>query len=156
MYSCNNDEPEIIAPLDISGKITFNSECKSFDGMIRNPNIPDSLSCIKFNFDEENNKLTLNHINSAFNCCPGTISCNVTTRNDTIIIKETEKESLCNCNCLYDLDIEINGVTTSQYFLKFEEPYIGNQGLLDFQIDLSKNITGEYCVKRTKYPWSLH
>lgn len=155
MFSCN-DEPEVNNPLDINGKLTSSTECKSFDGMIRNPITPDTLSCIEYEFDGDNNILTLKHINSAFNCCPGLITCNVSSRNDTILIVESEEQSPCDCDCLYDLDIEINGITTTQYFIQFDEPYIRNQEVLDFQIDLSKNTQGEHCVKRIKYPWGIN
>ncbi len=155
-FSCNNDEPEVNKPLEINGKLTYNSECKSFDGMIRNPITPDNLSCIEYEFDADNNRLTLRHINTAFNCCPGTISCGITSKNDTIFITESEQKSNCDCDCLYDLDIEINGVTATQYFLQFDEPYLRNQEVLDFQLDLSKNTQGENCVQRTKYPWGIN
>jgi hypothetical protein len=54
--------------------------------------------------------LTLKHVDAGFSCCPDSLYCNIGLKGDTILIQEFEKTAVCKCNCLYDLDIEINGV----------------------------------------------
>lgn len=76
-----------------------------------------------------------------------------TVKGDTIIIEEYEKNGICDCNCLFDLDIELQGVIAGKYQIKFIEPYaIGQQEIL-FEVDLTTNESGGYCVTRKKYPW---
>jgi hypothetical protein len=149
--SCDKEQES--EKMEISGKLINNSDCKSFNGFYRNPDTPDSLSCIEYTFDTLSNKLNLRHINSGFNCCPEKLFCKVSIIGDTIIVEESEKESLCDCNCLYDLDIELEGVEEKLYFLKIIEPYSSNQEKLYFYLDLFESKVGEYCVKREKYPW---
>jgi hypothetical protein len=99
--------------------------------------------------------LTINHINAGFNCCPGNISCTNIINNDTIVISEKEESALCDCNCLFDLEIEISGLENKKYFLKFEEPYLHNQDELFFELNLSNQTNGTHCVERLQYPWGL-
>lgn len=146
--------------LDLSGKLIKNSTCKSdFKSGTSTINTPDTLSCIEYSYDNSSNKLTIKHINSGFNCCPDSLYCDVKLNSDTIIIKEFEAAALCKCNCLYDLNIELNGVTSKKYQVRFIEPYIGEQEQLIFEIDLTKDIDGSFCLIRKQYPWgefSIH
>ena len=152
LTGCNSSD-ENPDPNAISGKITGQSECKNFKPSELKFTEPDTFSCALFNFDAANQKLILNHINSGFNCCPEEISCEVSLKNDTILIIESEKMQGCNCNCLFDLDIEVNNVTKDVYQVKFIEPYALEMAPLIFQIDLNENSQGEYCVVRKGYPW---
>jgi hypothetical protein len=117
--------------------------------------IPDSISVVEYTFNPVRNLLTLKHINAGFNCCPDSIYCTITVRGNTILIEEFEKAALCHCNCLYDLEIEINGVEAKKYDLKFIEPYIGDQEEIVFEIDLGKAMNGSYEVNRKQYPWGM-
>jgi len=114
------------------------------------------FSCSEYLFDKENNKLTLKHINAGFNCCPDSLYCIVELKSDTILIQEFEKSAPCRCNCLYDLDIEIGSVDLKKYQIKFIEPYVADHNELLFEIDLTKNSTGSYCVTRKQYPWGVN
>lgn len=144
-------------PLTLSGQLIKSSACKSnLKSAYINDAIPDSLSCVEYSFDAEKNKLTIKHINAGFNCCPDSIYCKIDLNNDTIFIKEFEKMFLCDCNCLYDLDINIDGVENKKYQLKFEEPYALDQNKFIFNIDLQKNPNGTYCVTRKQYPWGMN
>jgi hypothetical protein len=151
VFSCEN-ETEKEKPGLISGRITNHTGCKALksDG---STHLMDSLSCAEYSFNAATNKLLLTHINAGFNCCPGTLSANITFSNDTIIIRESESDQLCNCNCLFDLDIEINGIEPKPYQIKFIEPYCGNQQPLSFRVDLANKAEGVYCVTRLNYPW---
>ena len=135
----------------LNGKLISNTDCKSF----LKSSFPDSVSCIEYAWDETNNTLNINHINAGFNCCPESLWCNISLKNDTIIFHEFEKSASCKCNCLYDLDMEVNGVSSKKYFLKFVEPYCGEQKKLFFEIDLSEETEGLACVKRKQYPWGI-
>jgi len=110
---------------------------------------------VDYSFNANTNTLTITHINAGFNCCPDSLYCKISKNIDTIIIQEFEKIPQCNCNCLYDLDIEINGVESKKYQIKFVEPYVGEQGKLEFEIDLKNNEIGSYCVTRKQYPWGI-
>jgi hypothetical protein len=116
----------------------------------------DTMSCIEYTFNPENHKLTLKHINTSFNCCVDGLFYNTSIYTDTIIIEEFEKNGQCNCMCLYDMDIEINGLQVKTYYIKIIEQYIGQHEPLFFQIDLAQNNTGDYCVSRENYPWGLN
>ncbi len=152
-FACNKDENP---SGEITGGLTWNSECK--DNLKSSTTVSttsDSLSCVEFHYNESTGKLTLKHINAGFNCCPGEITCTVSTNNDSIIIQEYEEAPLCSCNCLFDLDIEVNNVERNKYILKFIEPYVGNQEELIFEIDLIKDSEGLHCVTRLQYPWGV-
>jgi hypothetical protein len=99
--------------------------------------------------------LIFKHINAGFNCCPEGFYCNVSLKNDTIVIEEFENSSLCDCNCLFDLDIEVKGVETKTYQIKFIEPYCGDQAKLEFPVNLAVLKDGIFCVTRTRYPWGI-
>jgi len=114
---------------------------------------PDSQSCIEYSFEPSAGKLTVKHLNTAFNCCPESLWCTVTYRNDTIIVQEYEKNMGCKCNCLYDLEMEVNGLEPGKYQLRLIEPYIGTQQPINVALDLQNQKTGSFCATRTNYPW---
>lgn len=142
-----------INPGDISGKLINKSECKHSKSAASETS--DSLSCIDYTFISSGNKLVLKHINSAFNCCPGEINCDISLSNDTIIIEESEEVFLCDCNCLYDLNIEITGIEAKSYILKIIEPYVDKEDWLIVEIDLDDLTEDSFCVVRKQYPWNL-
>lgn len=72
------------------------------------------------------------------------------------MIQEYEKVADCKCECLYDLEIEVNGVDFKKYQIKFIEPYALEQDKLDFEVDLTKDSNGTYCVTRKQYPWGIN
>lgn len=136
----------------LNGKLISNSDCKSF----LKSNFPDSVSCIEYAWNDTNNTLTINHINAGFNCCPESLYCKVSLNNDTIFIQEFEKKALCDCNCLYDLTIEIKDIAAKKYTLNIIEPYAQGLNPLCFDINLNTNKTGFYSVIRKQYPWGLN
>lgn len=148
-------EKEEKSGLVFSGELTSHTGCKSFKTTGVLSDIPDTLTCVNYTFDALTNKLVIKHINAGFNCCPDILYCIITLNSDTIIIQENEKEALCNCNCLFDLDMEITGVETSKYQVRFIEPYAGDQEELQFEMDLTKHPDGSVCVVRKQYPWGV-
>lgn len=138
----------------ISGSITGSSDCKSIKTLGLN-DIADTLSCVDYLYDSTSHELSVIHINSGFNCCPGKLSCEITTNQDTIFVREYEKKAACDCDCLYDLFISINGVEPGVYVMKFIEPYADAAEELIFTVDLTAEISGSYCVVRKNYPWGI-
>ena len=139
----------------ISGKITSHSACKGLKSACSLNLIPDSLSCINYAFETSTGKLTIEHINAAFNCCPDSLYCKVGFSGDTVVVQEFEKKAGCKCNCLYDLHIEISGLAAKKYPVRIIEPYCGEQQPLIFIMDLTKNTEGMVCVNRSLYPWGI-
>jgi hypothetical protein len=112
-----------------------------------------SQECVEYIFDGKS-VLRLKHVNAGFNCCPGTVSADIQITAGGIRIKEKESSSLCDCNCLYDLDYEFVGVAPGIYRILVIGPYqIESEPPLEFLIDLSGAASGSYCVERTHYPW---
>jgi hypothetical protein len=138
-----------------SGRVVGDSGCKNLKSGNLRENTPDTLSCIYYSFNESSEVLTVNHINAGFNCCPGKLSCNVSVSGDTLIIKEYEKSALCDCNCLYDIEIEISEITINHFIVKIVEPYCGNQEKIIFEINLDASPVGTFCVTRKFYPWRM-
>ena len=152
---CEKEKEEEPEQMTISGNVINHTDCKSFKSVSNIDEVADTLSCIDYTFYQTENKLFLKHINTGFNCCPGELTCEISFSSDTIIIREFEEAAYCDCNCLFDLEIEINGIESKKYYLKFIEPYCGDQEKLFFEIDLSNNSQGTYCVFRDQYPWGL-
>jgi len=150
---CDNEHNKQLA---LSGTLLNNPECKSGSKSASEKlSNPDTLSCIDYSYDDFFNKLTIKHINAGFNCCPESLYCSVSLRGDTIVILEQEARDGCRCNCLYDLDIVINGVVSKSYQIKVIEPLSGDQEKIDFQIDLLNNKNGSFCTTRKVYPWGM-
>jgi hypothetical protein len=138
---------------ELHGKLKSHSECKSELEHDPMTDTPGNLSCVEYTYEAHSKKLILKHYNSAFNCCPGTLSCEITLQKQVINITEKESARGCRCNCLYDLEIEIEDVSARKYILKFYEPYVKTDDLLEFVIDLGSKPSGSACVSRTEYPW---
>ena len=141
----------------VTGHLKGNSICKN--NLMRGDTTvvtPDSLSHVEYSFDNEKKVLTFKHINAGFNCCPDSLYCKAELKGDTIIIQEYEQGGLCKCNCLYDLEIDVNGVDMKAYQIKFIEPYAKEQDKLIFGIDLTTDSTGSYHVTRKRYPWGIN
>ncbi|NLF43847.1 MAG: hypothetical protein GX587_14230 [Bacteroidales bacterium] len=133
------------------------SECKNFETQPKSGilEIGSDSSCIYYNYNEEEKTLSIKHINAGFNCCPKKIYFDFSIENDTIFISEKEKESGCDCICLYDLDYSITDIAKQSYCLYFKEPYCDDQAKHIFSINLNENISGSHCVERTYYPWGI-
>ncbi len=133
------------------GKLVSHTLCKDEKNIV----FDTGESCVEYSYDAESKVLNFKHINTSFNCCPDKLYCDISINNNTIIIEEFERKAECNCMCLYDIEAEVYNVEAKTYVLKFIEPYIGDQEELVFEIDLSFNTSGTYCVERTNYPWGI-
>lgn len=128
------------------------SDCKDFT-LKSADSISKTQDCLTYAWND--NVLTISRINAAFNCCPEKISADLKVAGDTLIIIEREKSSLCDCNCLYDLDYSITGVRKDKWIIQVVEPYVQSpdQELIVFEADFAKVKEGRVCVERTGYPW---
>jgi hypothetical protein len=140
---------------DLSGKLTSHSGCKNKKSATMESETADTLSCVNYSFDPSTNKLLMKHINAGFNCCPESLYCEITLKNDTIIVQEHETDGMCDCDCLFDLDIELINVEAEKYQVQFKEPYAMDQEELQFEMDLTKDANGSFCVIRKQYPWGV-
>ncbi len=155
IYSCQKENTGVIPP-DFKGLLISKSDCKKdFKSTNEKVGTPDSLSCVNYSFDAATNNLTIKHINAGFNCCPDSVYCDISLKGDTIIIQEKEKVPQCHCDCLYDLNIEVQGVSSRKYQVKLIEPYVEGATQILFAIDLAKDPSGSYCVTRKYYPWGV-
>lgn len=160
IYSCedNKDKGDGDANnMVITGQLVSNSPCKNKLFLKSDIEVlPDTISRVEYSFDNNTNKLIMKHINAGFNCCPDSLYSKIELKGDTILIQEFQKEAGCRCNCLYDLDIEINGVEKDKYQVKFVEPYGSKQNRIEFEIDLKNAANGSFSVIRKRYPWGIY
>jgi hypothetical protein len=153
MFGCEKDNNKS-QQLTITGKYLSHSECKSgLKSAVETIETPDTLSCIEYSFNESTNKLSIKHVNAGFNCCPDTMFCLISVKQDTIIIEEKEQGGMCNCDCIYDLNMELSGVAAKKYQVKVIEPYLGDQEAINFELDLANENVSSYCATRKQYPW---
>jgi len=149
LQGCNKAEQQI------EGQLVSHSDCKSSKTLAIYAETPDTLSCMNYTYDGPGKILSLEHINAGFNCCPNEITCSFSENGDTIIISEREESSLCNCNCLFDLKIELVNIEAKSYIIKVIEPYCGKQEKLVFTFDPEISPAGSACAKRKVYPWGM-
>jgi hypothetical protein len=141
--------------INMTGKLTSHSNCKSSASSLKYLSIADTSSCVVYSFNATNNTLSFKHINTVFNCCPEEIYCKVSLSNDTIFIEESEKSHLCLCLCLFDLNLDFSAVEAKKYQVKIIEPYSEDKDQIIFGIDLTQNTGGSYCVTRKGYPYGM-
>lgn len=152
LATCTSD-PENPGKMDLTVRLIGTPQCVYLKSVEDQSETPESQSCVEYAFDQDAGKLILKHIHAGFNCCPESLWCTVAYRNDTIIIQEFEKNMGCKCNCLYDLDIEVEGIVYGKYQLRLSEPYLATQQPLIFTLDLRTQKQGSFCVPRSIYPW---
>lgn len=146
---CEKDEE----PLIVTGSLKSISECKPLQLEGETYNTPDTLSSVEYSFDSDNHILSISHINAALNCEYGVLQCEITQKNDTIIIQEIESNPVGECTCLYDLEIELSGFESKIYQVEFVEPYIEEYQKISFKMDLTSNNSGTYNVTRKQDPY---
>jgi len=144
--------------------ITGRTDCKVWEGEVEEgrslaPDVAESASfhygiedCVEYVYSGDT--LSIRHINSAFNCCPKEILVDASVSGDTIVIVERESEGLCDCICLYDLNIKVLNLTPSKYTVVIKEQYLckGDEPVI-FPLDITGSTSGSICFKRSCYPW---
>lgn len=113
--------------------------------------------CIEYTYNKNTRSLFITHINAAFNCCPGKIAINIESIDKKIIISENEETAGCSCNCLFDLEIEINNLEPGNYYLIIKNKYAKGTPEPQFEcnLNLSQSVSDKFCVSRSSYPWNL-
>lgn len=149
-FSCQKENQVKHLKASLSSNLICKSNLKSADA------ISDTISRVEYQYEESTKKLTFTHINTGFNCCPDKLSCEVNLQNDTLKIEEFEKEAACDCNCLFDLSIEIKDIEKKSYHVQFIESYAQGLAPLYFDINLNNHNTGNYSVVRKQYPWGIN
>jgi hypothetical protein len=136
----------------ISVSTSYDMVCKGGSELKTDDLSPES-TCINFRF-EGDSVLTLMHKNAAFNCCPESFKVDVELKGDSLIIREDDAKQLCKCNCLYDLDIMVHNIAAGTYHVRIIEAYPNEEeAQLVFDINLKKDLEGEYCVSRAEGWW---
>ncbi|MCK5821497.1 MAG: hypothetical protein KAH17_06410 [Bacteroidales bacterium] len=153
LYACTKEQPREWQDPEVS--LEKVGGCKDFTPKT-DSDYPNDTDCLSFEFDGDS-ILTMTHINAGFNCCPEEFIVKVDIRNDTIYITESERDGLCDCNCLYDLHFTIQPLPPGIYHITVDEPYVrqSDDPRLEDQIDLTKAGSGEFCVSRSHYPWGI-
>ncbi|MFA4948661.1 MAG: hypothetical protein WC674_09170, partial [Candidatus Krumholzibacteriia bacterium] len=119
------------------GALVSRTECNSATHPAGEEPAPADLSCAAWTYGPDG-VLSLEHVNAAFNCCPGDITADISFRNDTITIVEREEQSICDCSCLYNLKFEIRNLEPRAYTIRFVEPYVqSDDERLEFTADLA-------------------
>jgi hypothetical protein len=110
--------------------------------------------CFEYLYDDSG-ILQITHSNLPLNCCPGTIAVDIVIEGDSITIREMEgpDSQPCDCFCLYDVIIEISGLTPGTFTIIFDELYNNGGEVLEAQIELYQGSTDRICVERDGYPW---
>jgi hypothetical protein len=134
--------------------LTDHSGCKGLKSAMSN-DVANTQSCISYTYDSSSGVLSLTHINAGFNCCPGRLSCEVDFTGDTLAITEIEESAMCDCDCLYDLFINISNLDEMSFIIKVVEPYCGDQQKLISGVDLVNEPSGLFCAVRMQYPWGM-
>ena len=112
--------------------------------------------CIRYSW-LAGDTLSIKHVNAGFNCCPDGFRVELKVDGDTLVITEAENSSLCDCDCLFDLNYTLTGVSKDTWWIRVKEPYVQQSGQkkILFRAELRKVAEGEICITRTGYPWGL-
>ncbi|MBT7143349.1 MAG: hypothetical protein HN894_08415 [Bacteroidetes bacterium] len=149
----------LIAGCEEKTESTQESSLTSFDGCKYTKSValvdsfPNDETCIQYFM--EGNTLIFKHINAGFNCTPDNILAEISISNNLIVIEENQELSMpSDCKCLYDLEMQITNVDIDAYTVKVFEAYpAAPDDLIEFDLNLSLNTTGTYCLERDTPPW---
>jgi hypothetical protein len=156
---CGKDEVSGLEdqPAAPMATLVSHTACKSSGDLATSLQAPAAAAaatdCVEYRM-QGGDTLFLKHVNAAFNCCPGTLTADVTINNDTVRIVERESSAQCLCLCLYDLTIRIDNFRGGKYTFEFTEPYADyTDEPLVFTVELAAFTSDTFCVERNGYPW---
>ena len=140
--SCDNEDNES-AKAGVQVKNFANSGCKNA-GTARTrgglfPGRPEYIEYKAIN----DGYLSVNHVNTAFNCEPGELKIQATLEGHNIKILETEEQSFAKCICPYDLYCEVGPLSDGDYTViickgSYEYEYA------HFNISYKKGLSGKF------------
>ncbi|MFO7617554.1 MAG: hypothetical protein R6V75_09905 [Bacteroidales bacterium] len=143
--ACNKESAEPALLFDKS------HGCKQFD-LKSTGEDGHGQDCLYYTYSDK--ELKIKHVNAGFNCCPEGFVVNLKVSGDTLVIIERENSNLCDCNCLFDLEYTLTGISKDKWWVLVDEEYVhGEMEPMLFQVDLRKEPEGKWCVERTRYPW---
>jgi hypothetical protein len=157
IFGCSNSTaPESAEP---ANRLIAASGCGGFSETKRAEigiaSVPTSdQTCLVWEYDQSASRLTVSHLNGAFNCCTQPNGA-VNTGSSHLWIIEFETGPVCRCLCLYDLQFEIHDISPQTYTLAIISDYTptGDQPITT-EIDLESQLSGMICFDRTGYPWA--
>ncbi len=125
----------------------------SYDGCILLQSPTSTDDCLEWEYTKEGT-LKIRHLGAGFNCCPGEIYADITITGGEILVDEKEKESACDCLCLFTVEYEVTNLRPGKYRIRVIEPYVTEEDdPLVCTIDLTQWSSGKCCVERQHYPW---
>ncbi|MBN1447659.1 MAG: hypothetical protein JXA28_06990 [Bacteroidetes bacterium] len=154
LAACSEQTSDPPQTADPAGKFISSTGCKNF--FTSEAGTDASQGCVRYRYDASRRLLLLTHENAGFNCCPTRIGADIQVEEGRIVVSEWESDALCDCNCLYDLEMSIERLPPGRYSVIFEEPYRSQEDpVLQFDISLPDTPEGYVCVPRTHYPWGM-
>jgi hypothetical protein len=135
-----------------SGTLISVEGCLQLTDSREEPEITAQEECISYTYNEADQTLSISHIHAGFNCCvfpTGDVEINGNTID---IIESFTGDDICDCECLFNLNYEVNNVVPGEYTFTVNCVYPLQEDLT-FTVDLSEENTGVYCVTRDRYPW---
>lgn len=91
--------------------------------------------------------MSLNHVNTYFNCQPGELSIQATLEGNEIKILETEEQALVKCICPYDLYCEIGPLKNEKYTIVVYKKTFEDGEYARFSITYSNALSGKYQIE---------
>lgn len=147
--------PPITPMGEPSGMLVYASGCKETTGVPK-MDMPRNMDCVEWTYDPAG-VLLLTHINSGFNCCPDSVFSDITINDATIHIQEYEKDGLCDCLCLFDLEYRFENIAPSIWTIRFQGLYgMPEDPPLEQVINLADSSEGLFCIQRDYYPWGIY
>ena len=135
-----------------TGSLVSFSGCKDWRDTGGWTQTPSNQDCIEYEY-LGGGLLLLNHVNTAFNCCPE-FEAGIEVEGNSITVTEDEISGDCDCICLFDLHYEIIDLHPGVYDVTVHQEYLhGDDEPLDFTMDLQASPSGMHCVERDHYPW---
>ncbi|NQT26671.1 hypothetical protein HQ585_15050 [candidate division KSB1 bacterium] len=150
-------DPPQATPLDTpSGNLIHASGCKETTGVASKVDVPRNMDCMQWSYDSAG-ILYMTHVNTGFNCCPDSVFAQITISDTSIWIQEGERDGLCDCLCLFDLEYLFEDISPSEYTIRIEGLYrMDEDSPLEHTINLADSTEGQFCVQRDYYPWSVY
>lgn len=126
--------------------------CLEITDSIEDSDITTKEECLRYNYNEADQILLLNHIHAGFNCCVYPTG-DINIEGNTIkIIESFTGDDICDCECLFNLDYEVINLVPGVYTFTVNNVYNLPEELT-FTVDLSSENEGVYCITRDQYPW---